>query len=170
MILETCIDDTAALLALYRDVFPDEDLRPLVAALLALDRGCLSLVALESGTPVAHIAFTRCGTTPGESTGALLGPLAVAPGHQRQGRGTAILKSGLDLLAEQGVRQIFVLGDPGYYGRFGFRPETAVATPLPIPEDWASAWRSLTLAGRAPLPPGTLIVPKPWMDPALWAP
>ncbi|MEL6481868.1 MAG: N-acetyltransferase [Pseudomonadota bacterium] len=170
MIRETCIEDRAALLALYPEVFPEEDLRPLVAALLALGEGCLSLVDVEGGAPVAHVAFTRCGTVRGTNTGALLGPLAVAPGHQRQGRGRAILLSGLERVAAQGVQQVFVLGDPGYYKRFGFRAEKAVATPFPIPEAWAAGWQSLTLPGCAPLPAGTLLVPAAWRDPALWAP
>ncbi|MEL6577827.1 MAG: hypothetical protein AAFQ81_18240, partial [Pseudomonadota bacterium] len=67
-------------------------------------------------------------------------------------------------VAAQGVQQVFVLGDPGYYKRFGFRAETAVATPFPMPEDWAAGWQSLTLPGCAPLPAGTLLVPAPWRE------
>ncbi|MEM8699183.1 MAG: N-acetyltransferase, partial [Pseudomonadota bacterium] len=75
---------------------------------------------------------------------------------------------GVERLREIGTRQIFVLGDPAYYRRFGFRPEKAVTPPCPIPEDWAPAWQSLTLSD--PIAQGKLHVPAPWLTPAYWAP
>lgn len=166
---ETAPGETARLLALYPHAFPEEELRPLVSALLSLEDGVLSLGGFEGEEAVAHVLFTLCGTGQDTRTGALLGPLGVTPRLQRKGWGSHLVRAGLARLAEQGVRQVFVLGDPVYYGRFGFRPEREVSAPCPLPADWAEAWQSLPLAGRGPLAPGRLGVPAPWMDPALWS-
>ena len=42
---------------------------------------------------------------------------------------------GLKQLAESGVDLVFVLGHPGYYPKFGFRPAGALGfeAPYPIP-------------------------------------
>ncbi|MEO1456199.1 MAG: N-acetyltransferase [Pseudomonadota bacterium] len=167
-IRETTPDEVAAVLALYPVAFPEEELRPLVAALLEAGPDVLSLAGVDGASVVGHVLFTRCGG--GERTGALLGPLGVHPDHQRQGLGTALVRAGLSRLEEAGTAQVFVLGSPGYYGRFGFLPERGVCPPYPLPEAWAEAWQSLLLAERAPLPAGPLPLPDPWMDAALWAP
>jgi hypothetical protein len=43
------------------------------------------------------------------------------------------------------VGKVLVLGDPAYYGRFGFAKETAIQPPYPLPEAWDGAWQSLVL-------------------------
>lgn len=98
----------------------------------------------------------------------MLGPLGVVPSHQRCGAGTALVREGLERLEKRGVRQVFVLGDPAYYGRFGFRAERDVKTPCSIPDKWADAWQSLTLGADGRLPDGSLQVLRPWRDAALW--
>lgn len=167
---ETRPQEVAEILELYPQAFPDEDLRPVVAALLAERRGVLSLAAFEGDDLMAHALFSRCATGDGDMAGALLGPLAVAPVHQRQGIGSALVRTGFAHLEKAGVRQVFVLGDPAYYSRFGFSREVRVTAPYPMPEEWAEAWQSVVLAGRAPLEAGPLRLPAPWMEPALWAP
>ena len=167
---ETAPDDVAQVLALYPQAFPEEELRPVVSGLLESGANVLSLAGFDGDALVAHVLFTICGSEQQEQTGALLGPLAVVPSHQRKGLGNAIVCTGLERLEEMGIRQVFVLGDPAYYGRFGFVPERQVLAPYPIPEEWAEAWQSVPLAARAPLAPGRLLLPKPWMDPVLWGP
>ena len=51
-----------------------------------------------------------------------LAPMAVAPEHQRQGVGSALVERGLALLRERGCPFVIVLGHPTYYPRFGFVP------------------------------------------------
>lgn len=165
-------DDAEAILALYPLAFPGEDLTALVRALLRLPE-VLSLVAEVAGSTVGHIAFTRCPDAAGGPDMALLGPLCVAPARQRGGIGTALMRAGFHRLADDGVGRVLVLGDPAYYARVGFAPETAVAPPYPLPTEWAEAWAGLGLGDAAPSPgpaPQTLQVPEVWRDPALWGP
>lgn len=85
----------------------------------------LSLTA-DDGNPVGHIAFSRLALpeTPFARTCALA-PLAVSPQRQRQGIGSALVREGLARLAQGGMDLVLVLGEPDYYGRFGFTPDSA---------------------------------------------
>jgi putative acetyltransferase len=161
-------DDLAGIEPLYADAFPDEELRPLVRALLQDTPGVLSLVAAEGAALIGHVAFTSC-CVKGETV-SLLGPLAVTPAWQRRGVGSALVRAGLERLRSSGISQVFVLGDPAYYRRFGFAAERAVVPPCPIPKDWQDAWQSFSLKDAAPKLRGTLTVPPAWNDPALWLP
>lgn len=160
--------DRPAIEAFYPAAFPEEDLLPLLRKLLTED-GVLSLVAAgDDGQVVGHVAFTDC-TVPGDTARAvLLGPLAVAPGRQGLGIGSALVRAGLERLAAAGPARVFVLGDPAYYGRFGFAPEAGVTPPHPLPDAWAQAWQSLALGGAGAPAPGRLSMPAVWDDPALW--
>ena len=97
----------------------------------------------------------------------LLGPLAVHPDHQRQGIGTTLIREGQSSL--DGPSTIVLLGDPAYYQRHGFRPDTGIQPPYPLPPEWREAWQSIRTENAAPLT-GTLSVPEYWRDPALWGP
>ena len=63
-----------------------------------------------------------------------------------------------------------VLGDPGYYGRHGFSTETDIQPPFPLVPEYLAGWQSLALAENAGPCRGQLMVPAPWMRPALWGP
>ncbi|MEL7463767.1 MAG: N-acetyltransferase [Pseudomonadota bacterium] len=152
--------------AIYPLAFPEEELRPLVRALFPLD-AVLSFSAIRGGETIGHGLFSISVVDGGEGRGALLGPLAVHPDHQQSGVGRAIIEAGCARLAEMSVGQVFVLGDPNYYGRFGFAPERGVETPFPIPDEWREAWASKRLTG--PHLSGVLRPPEPWMRPELWA-
>ena len=108
----------------------------LVDRLRAAGALVLSLVA-EAGGVVGHIAFSRLTVDgPGSDVRAVaLAPLAVAPGRQRAGIGGALVRRGLDELRAQGEELVLVLGDPAYYGRFGFTAQAAhgLATPYDGP-------------------------------------
>lgn len=168
-IRESLPGDLAAIEALYPDAFPDEDMLPLVRQLLRDTPGILSLVAIIDASLVGHVIFTPCGVGAGDHRAALLAPLAVAGKWQRRGIGSAIVRAGLQRLASAGVSHVYVLGDPAYYGRFGFAPEADVAPPYPLPAEWRGAWRSKSLAGAETLR-GRLALPPVWLRPELWAP
>lgn len=161
--------DFAALETLYPAAFPAEDLLSLVSALLREPEDVvLSLVALTGATLVGHILFTVCGIRKREATVALLGPLAVAPAYQQTGVGAALIKAGLSQVKTYNVSRVLVLGDPVYYGRFGFAPESEIEPPYPLPEEWREAWQSIKLGETNSSFVGKLQVPPAWHEPTLW--
>ena len=80
----------------------------------------LSLVAEREGEVVGHVAFSSA-LVGGDSGWLALGPVAVRPDRQREGIGARLIEAGLAQL-RGGAPGCVVLGDPGYYARFGFRP------------------------------------------------
>ncbi|MCB1548610.1 MAG: N-acetyltransferase [Hyphomicrobiaceae bacterium] len=162
--------DLPALERLYRQTFPDEDLFPLVRELLDERADVVSLVAAADGSVAGHVVFTSCRVDGSPAGVALLGPLAVAPACQRRGVGGALVRAGFARLREAGVTALCVLGDPGYYARFGFMEETQIVPPYPLVAEWRTAWQGMRLGDPACTCSGRLIVPGPWQRPALWAP
>lgn len=97
-----------------------------VDALRAADALSLSLVALLGEQVVGHAAFspvTISGDAPGWHA---LGPVSVAPQHQGAGVGSALVWHGLRTMRQLGATGCVVLGEPAYYGRFGFRSTPAL--------------------------------------------
>lgn len=86
----------------------------------------LSLVAEDGGTVVGHAAFSPVSLSDGSREWYGLGPIAVQPERQRQGIGIALIHEGLRRLREGGAAGCVLLGDPAYYGRFGFRSHPAL--------------------------------------------
>ncbi|MBG6205782.1 putative acetyltransferase [Labrenzia sp. EL_126] len=168
-IRETVTADIAGLQFLYRTAFPDEDLFPLVDELLGGSAPLISFAAVVEEQLVGHVIFTLCSVAPGNETVALLGSLCVSPGLQKRGIGSKLVTAGFDRLRESYVTQVFVLGDPSYYSRFGFKPGSGVDTPCPIPIEWKEAWQSALLDGSGAPSAGKLIVPMAWSKPSLWS-
>lgn len=92
----------------------------------------LSLVAEDGGRVIGHLAASaaRIGTADGWG---LIGPLAVLPARHRQGVGSALMMEALRRL-RLGCRGAALVGDPGYYGRFGFRSFPSLFVPGCPPE------------------------------------
>ena len=80
----------------------------------------LSLVAEDEGEIVGHVAFSPA-SVGGEAEWVALGPVSVRPGRQREGIGSKLIEAGLEQV-RRGARGCVLLGDPAYYGRFGFAP------------------------------------------------
>jgi len=163
-------DDIDAIVSMYPSAFPDEDLVPVVRNLLADPEVAMSLVATVDDQIVGHVVFTTCAVEGSNLKASLLAPLAVAPSHQRQGIGSGLVNAGLKRLTDFGIDGVFVLGDPAYYSRLGFTPDSAIQPPYPLPAEWYAAWQSQFPGGAAPTGTGKLAVPSQWLDPALWAP
>ena len=156
--------------ALYPEAFPDEDLLPLVRDLLQDTSVTTSLVGTIDSRVVGHGIFTKCGLVGSNVGAALLGPLAVAPAWHGRGFGSAIVRAGLQRLEEMDMTLVCVLGDPNYYKRLGFRPESLIEPPFRLPPEWDGAWQSL-IVGHTIMPvSGKLSVPRQWLQPALWTP
>ena len=80
----------------------------------------LELVAVVGDVVVGHVMAGR-GDIGGQEAVAIA-PLAVAPSHQGAGIGSALMTEVLRRAEAAGLPLIVLLGDPGYYGRFGFEP------------------------------------------------
>lgn len=86
----------------------------------------ISLVALEGDALVGHVGLSRM-RSPADSLG--LGPIAVIPERQRSGVGSALINAALEQAMQRDCGIVFVLGEPDYYGRFGFAAEVAADFP-----------------------------------------
>jgi putative acetyltransferase len=120
----------------------------------------LALVAEHAGAIAGVIAFSRLNlVTRGHTTSAVgLAPIGVLPRHQRQGIGGALVRAGLAQLRGSGERIVFVLGDPKYYGRFGFQALDGFVSPYAGPY-----FQALKLGLDAPAS-GIVTYPAPFAD------
>jgi putative acetyltransferase len=119
--------DRDAILALVRDAFTSADRdasEELDIVVSTWARGAvvpeLELVAVVGCVVVGHVMAGR-GDIAGQEAVAVA-PLAVAPSHQGAGIGSALMTELLRRAETAGLPLIVLLGDPGYYGRFGFEP------------------------------------------------
>lgn len=124
----------------------------------------LSLVAEHDGQIVGHVMFTRSLLDAPRRLVEVqvLSPLAVMPEHQKRGIGSALVRHGLEALAEQAAPLVFLEGDPRYYSRFGFTPGTDQGFRKPslrIPDD---AFQVIKLTGYEPWMTGTLVYAEPF--------
>ncbi len=77
-----------------------------------------------------HILYSRLWVD-SHALYAALAPMAVRPGLQREGIGSALVRTSLQSAREFGAHGVLVLGHPAYYPRFGFTPETAAQVSSP---------------------------------------
>jgi len=114
--------DLDAIRHVNRLAFGQDDEARLVYALREGGYVRLSLVAERAGEIVGHILFSDLPiiTEAGIVHALALAPMAVLPGFQKQGIGSALVLRGLEECRLQGYKIVFVLGHPDYYPRFGF--------------------------------------------------
>lgn len=98
--------------------FSDGTEPDVIDRLRADDALLLSLVAWDRAL-VGHVAFSPLRLRDGTQWCAL-GPISVLPDRQGQGIGAALIESGLARMRSAGLSGCILLGDPGFYGRFGF--------------------------------------------------
>ncbi|MGD6934974.1 MAG: GNAT family N-acetyltransferase [Candidatus Bathyarchaeia archaeon] len=144
-IRETTPLDLNDILFVEREAFQKQTEADLTRNLLAdpTAKPLLSLLAYVENQPAGHILFTKATISKAPNVKvSLLAPLAVVPKFQRQGIGGALIRKGLELLSNQGVDLVFVLGHPTYYPLHGFTPagKLGFEAPYPIPEKDADAW------------------------------
>ncbi len=96
----------------------------LVEVLHAAGAAPVSLVAVDeaSGGVVGHVLFSPVEIDDGGSGIRAVGlaPVGVSPGYQGKGAGTRLVRAGLEACREVGYDAVVLLGEPGYYSRFGF--------------------------------------------------
>jgi putative acetyltransferase len=82
--------------------------------------GELELVAVEGNSVVGYVLAAK-GDLGGRRVVAVA-PLAVSKSHQKRGAGSALMKELLDRAEATEYPLVVLLGDPAFYGRFGFEP------------------------------------------------
>lgn len=130
----------------------------LVDALVAAGEVELELVAECDGTVIGHILFSRLVVEAGgeQFPGVALAPLAVLPRWQGKGVGRTLVETAHSRLQAGGEKLSVVLGDPAYYGRFGYRHERAAGFVSAYQGDalqaiaWGDAPRQGSLVYAAP--------------------
>lgn len=87
------------------------------------DAGALtiSLVAEESGQLVGHVALSPVSISDGSPDWYGLGPISVKPSEQGRGIGSQLMHAAIAQLKTIQANGCVLLGEPGYYHRFGFK-------------------------------------------------
>ena len=115
------IENRPKVYALLQRAFPGSDYEArLVQKLHENGRTLHEWVCVHVNKAIAYIAFSHAYHGK-EICGLHLAPMAVAPDFQKQGVGTDLLRFALRQEAIKS-QPLFVLGEPGYYQRFGFEP------------------------------------------------
>ncbi|QDT75301.1 GNAT family N-acetyltransferase [Lacipirellula limnantheis] len=149
-------NDAAAIEALIAAAFLDaphtshtEQL--IVAAVRAAGALTVSLVAEAEGAVVGHVAVSPVTISDGALGWYGLGPISVLPAWQGRGIGSALMRAALDAVRQMGAAGCVVLGEPAFYGRFGFKAEPGLVLPE-IPPEY---FQAISLRG-ANLPHGSV--------------
>jgi putative acetyltransferase len=106
----------------------------IVNALRKVGMLSVSLVAEDNGEIVGHVAISPITISDGSSGWYVLGPISVAPDRQGLGIGSQLMERALADLHELEAAGCVLVGDPNYYGRFGFKPKPALVLPGVPPE------------------------------------
>ena len=132
MIRPETLQDVDAVRAINVAAFADHPISQQTEHLIVdalRDEGALavSLVAVRNGQPIGHIAFSEA--VVGEMTEGwyLVGPVAVFPEFQHQGIGSMLVVAGLEEVRTREARGCVLVGDPGFYRRFGFGVHAGLA-------------------------------------------
>jgi predicted N-acetyltransferase YhbS len=92
----------------------------------------LSLVAAEGRRVIGTARLWQVACASGQQA-LLLGPVAVAADYRNRGIGAALVRRALREARRLGHGAVMLVGDPPYYGRFGFSVEKTAAVRLPGP-------------------------------------
>ena len=110
----------------------------------------ISLVAERDHHIVGHVAISPVVVSDHSPGWFGLGPVSVLPAWQRRGIGTRLIDQALASLRALGASGCVVVGDPAFYGRFGFAARPELVYP-DLPPQYFQA-----LAFNAPVPSGTV--------------
>lgn len=122
----------------------------IVNALRRSQQLTISLVAVLDEDIVGHVAASPVTVSSGAQGWFGIGPISVWPDRQGQGIGSALMQAALAELQQLGAMGCVVLGDPGYYSRFGFAVHAGLELPG-VPPQYFQA-----LSFGTALPQGTV--------------
>ena len=106
----------------------------------------ISLVAVENGEIVGHVAISPVSISTGATGWYGLGPISVCPTKQGLGIGSQLILASLEKLKQVGAKGCVLLGDPNYYHRFGFRSYLELVLPG-VPSEY---FQALSFNGEIP--------------------
>ena len=140
------LPDAPAVRAVLEAAFSQAVEADLVDKLRVACRERISLVACDDDRIVGHILFTPALIEGPDGTvvGYGLAPMAVLPGFQRKGIGSALVRAGIERLRRSRCPFVIVIGHPTYYPASGscLRPHVASAasgTASPMRHSWSSS-------------------------------
>ncbi|NLS55845.1 GNAT family N-acetyltransferase [Hafnia alvei] len=107
----------------------------------------LSLVALDAQRIVGHASISSVIISSGDSGWYGLAPVSVVPDYQGRGIGSALVEQILSELKSLDAAGCVVLGDPAFYGRFGFVADDSLVLPG-VPAEY---FQALAFKGRVPV-------------------
>jgi len=110
----------------------------IVSALRKAGKLTLSLLADANGTIIGHVAVSPVSISDGAAGWFGLGPISVTPEHQGRGVGSRLMREALRILGERGAAGCVLLGEPEFYGRFGFRADPTLIL-LDVPAEYFQA-------------------------------
>ena len=144
--------DRQAIAELVEAAFGQPDEARLVEALVAGGHAVLELVAVDDSGLVGHVLFSRlvveAGGAPFQAVA--LAPVGVSPDQQGQGIGTSLIEEAHRRLRLAGEALSVVLGEPAYYGRFGYTHPRGAGFDCAWQGEYlqALAWRGAPESGR----------------------
>jgi putative acetyltransferase len=149
-------EDAAAVRHVHETAFPTAAEANLVDRLRAGGKAVIALVAEDGDSIVGHVLFSPIALEPLAGTVGLgLAPVAVLPDHEKHGVGRRLIQNGLAECRAWGAGFVVVIGDPPYYGRFGFEP--AEKHGLRNEYGAGEGFMVFELTSGALPPPGTLV-------------
>ncbi len=93
-------------------------------------------VATDREELIGHVMMSKLVSPPGCLT---LAPLSVHPDRQKKGIGSTLVQIATEAAEEEGWTAVFVLGNPHYYGRFGYEVERALDFDTVYPSEFMGA-------------------------------
>ena len=125
--------DAPTIRTLICKAFDDHDTADFAQAVRDQAEVCLAQVAVSAGLIIGHAQWCAAPlTVDGRAVrGAYLTCLSVDPDRQRDGVGSQLVRQGLTRLVQDGYEVASLLGDPAYYGRFGFSSDLATRIEAP---------------------------------------
>ena len=143
--------DFDSILKVIETAFSDEENKLIMNLVVELSEettspSIKSLVAEVDNQVIGYVSFSPIFLKSDSSiSGYILAPLAVVPKHQKKWIGSNLIKSGIDILTENGVGVVLVYGDPDYYGRFGFKAEIGLSFVPPYSLQYPFGWTGMML-------------------------
>ena len=123
LIREAATKDHARIISVVHAAFTPEPVDGIVDVLWKDNALVHEVVSENEGDITGYCGFSRIEMTPTVEGKLLqLSPVAISPAHQRRGIGKTLVAQAIENCRLAGADVIAVLGDPGYYGQFGFKP------------------------------------------------